>query len=547
LENNGVLVCIKPDAHIADQTEMKFDFCILYCTHQNEEAIKKSLSLDGLYVQSIEHYQADHFKQGLTRGNLPAVESVLTGSAASPDSPAKGSVGYTIRVDSQKLDRLMTLSGDLVIAKAKFARIAQLLSQNISHIKADETISETMVSDIEYLKNEMSLLQELSEEQAPRKDKILSKLDNVLLNVTPTNVDQNIAEISNLFSEETNALEKISSNIQDSVMQTRLIPVDSIFSQFKRVVRDISKDNNKDVRLMIIGGETELDKKLVDSLKDPLTHLVRNAIGHGIEAIDMRNSLGKPGTGTLILKASNKGNFIWIEISDDGKGINPDKIVVSAVEKGLITQKQADQMTLNDKFNLIFMPGFSTAGEITNLSGRGVGMDVVKDMISSLHGTVEIKSEVGRGTTFILKIPLTLAIVNVLLIELDAILYAFPLDSVNEIISLNEDEFYKIDGTDAVKLRGHALPIIDLKKIIGIKMSKTEENEECQSKKIVIISDQETQLGVEVDHILSKEEIVIKPFSSHFSHLKGLTGVSVLADGNVALILDIATIINDSK
>jgi len=551
LKKQGVVTCIRPDIELADSAQGKYDFKILFCSNLTENEIKKLLSLDGLNIISVKQYNPDDIREESTE----KAKETSTSKSSTPDSSSNKKSNNaeisTIRIDSQKLDKLMTLSGELVIAKAKFSRINQLFNQNISQYKDSANVHQQMLTDIDQFQNELkNLMIKINENSSDNNIKsidIFSKLNEYVSLLSKSNINKNIYDNINILTEATGSLEKISTNIQDSVMQTRLIPVEGIFTRFKRVVRDVSKEINKDVHLLIEGAETELDKKLVDSLNDPLTHLIRNAIGHGIEDAEERYKADKPAQGTVLLKASNKGNSIWIEVADDGKGIDTNKIITSAIKKELITENQAEQMSHNEILNIIFMPGFSMAAEVTDLSGRGVGMDVVKDTLFSHHGTIDINSEIGKGTSFILKIPLTLAIINALLISRNDSLYALPIDSVVEIITINKDDIYTVDGTKCVKLRDHALSIINLQDILQVNNEKKSEASDINSVKIVIISNQETQLGIPVDSVISKEELVIKPFSKHFDHVKGLTGISILADGNIALILDPATIIMNSK
>jgi two-component system chemotaxis sensor kinase CheA len=272
--------------------------------------------------------------------------------------------------------------------------------------------------------------------------------------------------------------------------------------------------------------------------------MIRNAVDHGLEDAGERAKTSKNPVGTILLRASHKGNSMCIEISDDGRGMDADKIASIAVKKGVITEEQSLRMTEKEKLNLIFLPGFSTAQKVTGLSGRGVGMDVVRSMIASFNGVVDITTKMGEGSTFVLKIPLTLAIIQALLVVIGGEVYALPLDAVTEIIKVPKKDIYSVDGNSTVKLRNHALSLIELEKVIKVKPNR-ELNED--HKRLVIITDGENRLGVEVDSLVGKDEIVIKSFTKHFSRVKGVIGASILADGNVALILDPATIIKESR
>ncbi|RKY35125.1 MAG: chemotaxis protein CheA, partial [Candidatus Omnitrophota bacterium] len=450
-----------------------------------------------------------------------------------------------IKIDSRKLDDLMNFSGELVIIKAQFARLVNLFKNEIVQQKSSIQINEHFRHSIDVLSKEIETYSSFENKAKTVKiKKIISELSE-LANLANENIlKSNIVENIHSIDETTGALEKVSSNIQAGIMQTRMVPVEGVFTRFKRIVRDISKKIGKDVNLVIEGAETELDKKIVDELGDPLTHMIRNAVGHGMEDKEERAKTGKPLTGSVFLRASHKGNNICIEIGDDGRGVDTEKLVASAIRKGLVTQEDADKMNEKEKLNIMFMPGFSTAQEVTGLSGRGVGMDVVKNMINSVNGVVDINTEIGKGTTFALKIPLTLAIIQSLLVAVGEEIYAFPLDSVVEIINIFDQDIYSINGNPMVKLRGHALSLISLERAIKVKGSHKQGND---AKKVVIITDGENKVGVIVDCLIGKDEIVIKSFSEHFSNVLGLTGASILADGSVALILDSAAIIKEVK
>ncbi len=345
------------------------------------------------------------------------------------------------------------------------------------------------------------------------------------------------------LDEATSSLGKLSSDIQSAVMQTRMVPIEGVFGRFKRLVRDISKDLGKDVNLEVFGEETELDKKIIDSLPDSLTHMIRNSVDHGIESKEDRIKAGKSPTGKVTLRATHRGNSICIDIADDGKGLDPDKICDKAIEKGILTPERAAKMTDKEKLNLIFLPGFSTAEKVTGLSGRGVGMDVVKKMIESLNGSVDIESELGKGSTFVLKIPLTLAIIQALLVVISEEVYAFPLETVSEIIKVNGKDIYSIDGNATVKLRDHALSMVSLTKTLAINKN---ESEDPDDKKVVVITNGEQMVGVPVDRLIGEDEIVIKALPDYFSSVKGISGASILGDGRIALILDALTIIREA-
>ncbi len=443
----------------------------------------------------------------------------------------------TIRVDSHKIDNLMNLSGELIITRARFSQLVSELNSYRDYQREIMYVVENLLgTSEEFSKISKNLLEDLQNESlAFRIEKLLGNL-NKYVNDLHLKINKFAnTNIINALDEVTSNLGKIASDIQSGVMQTRMIPVEGIFNRFKRVVRDISKQLGKNVVLRLEGEDTELDKKIVDSLSEPLTHMIRNAVDHGIEDAETRKKLGKPVEGTIFLRAYHKGNSFCVEVSDDGKGLDADKIAESALKKGLVTADQIEKMTEKEKLNLIFTPGFSTAEKVTGISGRGVGMDVVKNMISAVNGIIEINTEVGVGTTFILKIPLTLAIIQALLVEVSGEIYAFPFDTVVEIIKVSENEIYSIDGNRTIKLRGHVLGIVDFEKIFGIKVSNDLEDNVIR---IVVVTNGVNQIGIQVDKLIGGEEIVIKSLTEHFSRVSGIMGASILGDGRIALIID---------
>ncbi len=329
--------------------------------------------------------------------------------------------------------------------------------------------------------------------------------------------------------------------IQEQIMKTRMQPVGNVFNKFPRIVRDLSKSAQKQVQLKIEGAETELDRSIIESIKDPLTHMVRNSIDHGIEPPDVRVQKGKPAAGTLVMRAYHEGGQVIIEIQDDGAGIDPEKIKQKAVEKGVITPEQAEQLGNRDALMLIFQPGFSTAEKVTNISGRGVGMDVVKTNIEKLGGTVELQSEVGRGTTVRIKIPLTLAIIPALVVQCGGQRYCIPQVNLVELVHLSKEEMEEdvqvIGHSEFYRLRGEILPLVRLNKVLRL----GDGGEEAKSAgiNIVVLNSGDRQFGLVVDAIHDSEEIVVKPLGKHLKHIHAFAGTTLMGDGRVALILDV--------
>lgn len=562
LARSGQIVALEPQLDDIDDAISKesVPFSLIYVSAQHEKDIKRALILDGFKMISIERLEE---KNCAPAAQVQPQKPSLPAAPAEEQQPAKPEEHHmeemakpqeekvaaktggielsTIRIDSNKLDNLMNLSGELVIVRARYSQI-------VGHIGREISAQREIAMAVSQLRSYHQLLaKEVGDESKGRDHKLNGVLNdmNSKLGMIFERVSKG-ALISSAHSldEVTSMLGKISSDIQTGVMQARMVPIEGVFTRFKRIVRDISKQVGKEVNFVIEGEETELDKKIVDSLGDPLTHMVRNAIDHGIEDSETRVRNGKSSTGRILLRASHKGNSIWIEVQDDGRGMDAEKIGQHALKKGIVTESQLKKMSDIDKIHLTFLPGFSTAEKVTDLSGRGVGMDVVKTMISSVNGLIDINTELGKGTTFILKIPLTLAIIKALLVVIGDEIFAFPLESVIEIVKVPVKEIYSVDGNDTIKLREHALSLIELQKVLGIKGGKAESH---THKKVVVVTDGNKNVGVIVDALVGEEEIVIKSLPEHFAHVKGITGASILGDGNISLILDPVSIIAKSR
>ena len=345
-------------------------------------------------------------------------------------------------------------------------------------------------------------------------------------------------------------LNLITTELQEGVMKTRMQPIGNIWSKFPRTVRDVATMCGKQVRIEMEGKETELDKTIIEAIKDPLTHIVRNSVDHGIETPPKRVAAGKSAEGRLSLRAYHEGGQVIIEISDDGAGLDPEKLRRKAVEKGLITPEQSARMSERETTNLIFLPGFSTADKVTNVSGRGVGMDVVKTNIDKIGGTVDVQSKPGTGTTVRMKIPLTLAIIPALIVTNGGERYAIPQISLLELVRLEGEEAKKrielIQGVPVYRLRGRLLPLVHLDRELRLE-SSTKDASEADAVNIVILQADERQFGLVVDHINDTEEIVVKPLSKHLKGIRTFAGSTIMGDGRVALILDVLGIAQSSN
>ena len=328
-------------------------------------------------------------------------------------------------------------------------------------------------------------------------------------------------------------LSRLLTELQDEIMEMRLTPVAEVFNKFPRMVRELARKMGKEVEFIIEGADIEVDRTILDKLGDVLVHLLRNAIDHGIEPPEEREKLGKPRAGRLELIARRERSHVEIIVRDDGRGIDPNKIKAKAIEKGLITPEQAAEMSDEEAINLIFLPGFSTKDQVTDVSGRGVGMDVVKDVVKSLNGTISVQSEVGKGSTFILKLPVSMAIIQALLVEVQGEIYAVPINNILESIEIKRENLKSIGGKEVIVLRGEIIPVVMLHELFGLPV---EEKPEFPA---IVVDLGAQKVAVGVDELLHKKDIVIKSLGKMLSHISGFAGATILGDGSVVLIIEI--------
>jgi two-component system chemotaxis sensor kinase CheA len=341
--------------------------------------------------------------------------------------------------------------------------------------------------------------------------------------------------IANKINEATTSLGRVTSDLQENVMKVRMLPIAQLFSRYPRVVHELVRGTNKKVNLEIYGEETELDKKVIEQLTDPLIHIIRNAVDHGIEDEAVRRQKGKNETGTIRMEAYPESNYVVIEIRDDGKGIDAERIKTRAMEKELITPEQAAQLTDEQILQFIMQPGFSTAKEVTHTSGRGVGMDVVKDNIEKINGTIDIFSAAGTGSRFVIKIPLTLAIIPALLVRVVNEIFTIPLSTVDETIRVHKKEISTIEGLEVYDLRGDTIPLVRLKDALNMGAVDVDQDEQF----VVIVNTGANQVGFIVDELKSRQEVVIKPLEDYLQEKNGFSGATILGDGSISLIIDV--------
>ena len=346
-------------------------------------------------------------------------------------------------------------------------------------------------------------------------------------------------DLTEAFSQSTARLSFITEELQAAGLRARMVPIDTVFRKFPRLVRDVAHNLKKEVDLLVSGEDTELDKTMVEMIGDPLVHLVRNSLDNGLELPDVRESGGKPRKGTIRLEARQEGDQIIISVADDGAGIDPARIAKKAMEKGLVTADRLRTMTTREILDFVFLPGFSTAEKISDLSGRGVGMDVVRSNLTKLNGTIELESKLGAGTTVFLRLPLTLAILPVLLVEVGNEIYALPLRSVVETARIRATQLHRFEGSELLHLRGETVPLLRLRQIFKVQYRADEKG----SDKVVILGIGEKRIALLVDNLIGQESTVIKPLGSYLHHCSGIAGATISGDGRVRLVLDPADLL----
>jgi two-component system, chemotaxis family, sensor kinase CheA len=415
-----------------------------------------------------------------------AEEAARTATAREEYASLK-SVAQTVRVDIRKLDALMTIVGELVLSKTNLQRISDGL-----------------------------------------KDK---------LGFTGIAVE--------LYKESRN-LERRLEELQQGVLEVRMVPLGQIFDKLSRMVRKMAREEDKEIRFEVSGGDTELDKLIIEDLSDPLMHMIRNAIDHGIETREIREARGKPPEGTLRLHAQQRGNHVTIEVSDDGAGMDEQAILDKALERGLVTSAQAMELSRRDILNLIFVPGFSTRAAVSDLSGRGVGMDVVKTNIAGLSGVIDVRSERGKGSTFAVTLPITLAIIQALVIRAAGRVYAVPLSSVLEILRVDAGEIRTVERQEVIDLRGATVPLVRLSRLFGIDKEDAEAGTRRGDREfVVIVGLAESRIGVAVDALLGQQDVVIKSLGRRLGGVRGIAGATDLGDQRTTLVLDVAALIEE--
>ncbi len=486
VEDKGELIKSVPDTEKIEDEEFDLDFSWILATKESKETIKQLI----MNVSEISEVCIDDFQYtAVVQNTQPEKEEKKEekpevkepAKKQPPQAAAKGKVASrSVRVDIDKLDVLMNLVSELIIAK------------------------------------------------------------NALVSVTS---GDNGAEVGSgqIFHENIEYLERVTTNLHESVMKVRMVPIESVVNRFPRMIRDLNRKLNKKMELYMTGEDTELDRTVIDELGDPLMHLLRNSADHGLESNEERVRLGKPEVGSIFLDAYQDGNNVTIEVRDDGGGIDTEKVRRKALEKGTITLQQAEAMTDKDYIDLLFQPSFSTADQISDVSGRGVGLDVVKTKIESLGGSIEARTVKGQGSTFVIQLPLTLAIIQALMVEVGTEKYAIPLGNIDTIEDISQDDIKLVQSKEVIYLRGSVIPIIRMNEIL--EMEDYDKEADIESGVAVVVKKGDQRLGLVVDNLLGQQETVIKSMGHHITNAKLFSGATILGDGEVALILDTNTLI----
>jgi two-component system chemotaxis sensor kinase CheA len=487
-----------------------------------------------------------------------AISETPTPGGPKANGPKKAKIAETIRVESDRLDHLMNLAGELVITKARFVAISRGLEELFRGSNAHALASDTR-ERLDSVTRGLEGLAEIKAGSGPGASPSAGSTDRWSGHVR--RLRENFRAIQDelvlireareqikALAEAIHSLGRVSDGLQKGVLDTRMVPIGPLFERFRRVIRDLSHSSGKEVFLQIGGEKTELDKRMIDELSDPLIHMVRNAVDHGLEPPDRREAAGKPRGGTVSLLASHRGNSVVITVSDDGRGIDCERIRQKIVAKGIVSKAEAHELTDRELVAYIWHPGLSTAETITEISGRGVGMDIVKSRIENLNGAVDVRSVLGQGTTFIIRLPLTLAIMSSLLVRIFDEIYAIPLDHIDEIVEVRSDRIYRVQGRPAIEIRKKIVALVSLGDVFqwgGQPHPSAHAAAEDASDKrtVVVVQNGETTIGLIVDQLIGMQEVVLKSLEKNYQSIPGLSGASILGDGRVSLILDLDTVI----
>jgi two-component system, chemotaxis family, sensor kinase CheA len=538
LSNLGNVCYFDPPAEGIEDCEEIETVCFGVATDLPPEAVERLLQVSGIVqiaVEPLECRQASPSAIAANRG---------------PGTEHSAKPAETLRVDIGRLDGLMHLAGQLTIGTARAAQIGERIKEAMAGGKAarilDDVATElkslsqrtTSSADAGALRAELDAICQTASRLHSQLEAVQRETESFARTRTC---------INDLF-ETIHMLDGAGDGIRQSVMDMRMLPIGPLFSRFHRVIRDITRANGKEIHLAISGEKTELDKRMIDELGDPMIHLIRNAADHGIESPAEREAIGKPRQSTISLDACHRGSSIVIRVSDDGQGLDADRIRAKAIQQGLLSAADAEAMTREQIYQLIWLPGLSTAEKVTDVSGRGIGMDIVRTKIKELSGRVEVSSEPGRGTTFTIKLPLTLAVLPSLMVEIDGDVFALPLESVLEIVRVGREDMATVHGQWTAPVRDRVVGVLAIGSFFRWH-SHAEESaaDSAGPVTLVLMGEKDRQLGLAVDRVLGEENVVIKSIADNYRNIMGIAGATILGDGRIALILDPATLIDRSS
>ncbi len=525
-------------------------------TDQVDDALRAAADVVGVEMIEIDCLESDA-TTAIASESTPS-EILVADSGGTKASVESGEtttkVAETVRVDLERLDRLMNLAGELIVNRARFVQLASQMKETFQKSGLQSRLRDLCDSLKEHFSTEARTCLD-QEENAEREDKNRELQASIAALEEQLIVFEQGRRSYLQLHEAIDQYSRVSDGLQRGVLDTRMIPIGPLFNRFKRTIRDISVELNKKVNLVIRGENTELDKRMIDELGDPLIHLVRNAIDHGLESEKVRLSRGKAEIGTLSLEAEHRGNNVVITVSDDGGGISSDKVKRRAIERGLVSAIDAESMSDFELQQFIWSPGFSTAEAVSDISGRGVGMDIVRTRIRELSGTVEVHSTPGQGTKFLVRLPLTLAIIRSLLFDLEQGTFAAPIEHVGEIVSIHHRDIITVHHRNSIEVRGEFIPLVAIHDIFrwNDQQSSQQPALEVRSESgagtssVLILTTGSKSIGLVVSALRGCQDIVVKSLDENFTYIRGLSGASILGDGSVCLLLDVASCIEMSR
>ena len=536
LKDSGDIIASVPSLQNLEGDEFYQNVIYVIETAEEDESIVKNITLPEITEEiKIEEFILEEYEKFLIDKKDKALEKAQAQAKIEKDAKHERQSSF-LRVESDRIDDMMNQVGELVTNKSSYEQYDDDLT---SYTK----IIEYGINDIrKYYKD--SVIQILRKLEYYVNKKEIKDLRNSYLDgfnsklIDMVKMEEDLKETLDKFRNSYQLLTRVTNDLQETVMKIRMLPIAQTFNRFPRLIRDLSRDLGKEVKLEMSGEETELDKSVIEVLVDPLIHIVRNAMDHGIEMPEEREKAGKPRVGTISLSASHNGNLIVIKISDDGKGMSPQKIFENAIKKGLVSADA--KLTEKQMLEYIFAPGFSTATKVTNLSGRGVGMDVVKKSLDKINGTVGIETELGKGSTFFLRIPLTVAIIQALIVDAEKEYYAIPINSISETLKIGVEDIQNLEGTEVIKIREDVINVLSVKELFKL---PTRYESHIKSYYAVILASEDKKVALLVNNLIGEQDIVIKTLKDKVTRVEGISGATILGDGTVSFILDIQTIV----